>query len=89
MTEPMSNPHPGRIAKRNSLVADIIRLEKGKPGWSDVWEALGLRQDVCSSCGAPVWWTVTRAGVGMPLSDTGVAHFADCPNAAKHRKAKA
>ena len=40
----------------------------------------------CKSCKADIWWVVTRAGNSMPISQAGVAHFADCPDAGKHRK---
>lgn len=51
----------------------------------------------CRSCGAGVYWIVTAAGRRMPLSARTLhepeagrrvaqSHFADCPNAAAHRK---
>lgn len=57
----------------------------------------------CRSCGADVVWTVTATGKHMPLSlktkeaiiedgkvvaYTMETHFADCPNADRHRKPK-
>lgn len=51
----------------------------------------------CTSCGAAVLWIRTPKGARMPLSvatirtdESGrrwaLTHFADCPNAAKHRR---
>lgn len=42
----------------------------------------------CRSCGARVFWIKTVAGKNMPVDPDGTSHFATCPNAAKHRKAK-
>lgn len=74
-----------RLARRNRLVAALVRLNKGDPGWGGVWRILGLDEGRCS-CGATIWWTVTQTGRRMPLSDKGVSHFADCPHANGHRK---
>lgn len=49
-------------------------------------EILELEPGGCRSCAAPVWWFRTPAGKAMPLSQAGVSHFSDCPNAGKHRK---
>jgi hypothetical protein len=42
----------------------------------------------CRSCGADIWWIVTAAGKKMPVDADGTSHFATCPNAAQHRKAR-
>ncbi len=58
----------------------------------------------CRSCGAPIIWMKTKRGKSMPVNAAPslefgqvlpeydptkhVSHFATCPNAAKHRKAK-
>lgn len=47
----------------------------------------------CKSCKAPIWWVKTPADRLMPVCfDRGrkewVSHFANCPNADKHRKKK-
>jgi hypothetical protein len=52
----------------------------------------------CGSCRAVIFWTTTPAGKKMPIIGTGTddeagrilyqSHFADCPNAAAHRKAR-
>lgn len=58
------------------------------------------RETMCSSCGAPIAWIVTGGGKRMPISlrtvvvnlageREGESHFADCPNAAEHRRARA
>lgn len=57
-----------------------------------------LRQSVCRSCGAPIFWMVTKADKKMPLdirsarleedgTRTYLSHFATCPQADQHRKA--
>jgi hypothetical protein len=59
----------------------------------------GARTYTCASCGAEIVWAASKKGFRIPLSvktieqDAGgqrfaVTHFADCPNAAQHRKAK-
>lgn len=57
---------------------------------------LDAQQSACRSCGAAIVWIVTTAGRRMPLSKaswrpddqggTYLSHFADCPNAADHRR---
>lgn len=42
----------------------------------------------CRSCRAPIHWIVTAAGKRMPVNPDGTSHFADCPNAATHRRAR-
>jgi Zn-finger protein len=42
----------------------------------------------CKSCLAPIYWIETQAGKRMPVNANGVSHFADCPNAASHRKSR-
>lgn len=50
-------------------------------------EAAGTKVQPCTSCGALMYWGVGARGGRVPLSvRTGVSHFADCPNAAKHSK---
>lgn len=46
------------------------------------------RPGKCRSCDAEVVWIITKTGKMMPLNVHGVSHFADCPNAAQHRKAR-
>lgn len=52
----------------------------------------------CRSCGAEIIWIETVSGAKCPLSVASIeqdgdgrryalTHFADCPNAARHRKA--
>jgi len=41
---------------------------------------------LCRSCGAPIFWVTTKTGKKMPVTPAGISHFADCPNAAQHRK---
>lgn len=78
-------PDPRRQAKRNKLVALLIRLTPGGGGWGEVWDELGLQRETCK-CGRPIWWTTTLAGKQMPVNDEGKAHFADCPFASDFRK---
>ena len=55
----------------------------------------------CRSCGAPIIWMSTSKGRTMPVNRNPdyvqdkvfvpgkhVSHFATCPNAVKHRKAR-
>lgn len=42
----------------------------------------------CSSCKAPMYWITTAHGQRMPVNADGISHFATCPDAANHRKAK-
>jgi hypothetical protein len=48
-------------------------------------------QRSCSSCGAAIFWILTRAGKPMPVrrvegKSTGTSHFIDCPNGPQHRR---
>lgn len=58
---------------------------------------VGGREVGCTSCRAPIVWIETPLGKRMPLSMRTVrtaedgtrwaeSHFADCPNAGKHRR---
>ena len=40
----------------------------------------------CQSCEAPIRWVKTKAGKNLPVNPDGIAHFATCPEADKHRK---
>ena len=41
----------------------------------------------CKSCNAPIVWVKTKTGKAMPVSLTNLcSHFADCANAAAHRR---
>ncbi len=40
----------------------------------------------CRSCGAPVFWRITRKGTPAPFDPDGTSHFATCPQAATWRK---
>ena len=51
-------------------------------------DLLGADHGSCSSCSAPIRWVVTKAGKRMPINRDGFSHFADCPNAGTHRKAR-
>lgn len=48
----------------------------------------------CRSCGASVEWWITPKGNKMPVdpmltgNDPWVSHFATCPNADNHRRAR-
>lgn len=55
----------------------------------------------CSSCGAAIRWVLTNNGRRMPvdaatwqegderyLPERHISHFASCPNADKHRRAR-
>lgn len=42
----------------------------------------------CSTCRAPIQWTITAKGNRAPLDPDGKSHFATCPQAASHRKRK-
>lgn len=56
-----------------------------------------LRQSVCRSCNAPIFWMVTKADKKMPLDIRSqrlepngersyLSHFATCPQANQHRR---
>lgn len=45
-------------------------------------------ESTCRSCSRTIYWVKTRNGKRAPYTDQGISHFADCPNAAKHRGAK-
>lgn len=51
-----------------------------------LFAALGAKADKCSSCGAVIYFLTTRSGRSMPCTVAGRSHFADCPNAARHRR---
>jgi hypothetical protein len=40
----------------------------------------------CRSCGATVYWIVTKNGKKMPVEADGVSHFARCPQAEAWRR---
>lgn len=40
------------------------------------------------TCGAPVWWLTTKNFNRIPYRPDGIPHWADCPDAKKHRKKK-
>ena len=41
----------------------------------------------CRSCGATIYWVMTKNNKRAPYSVDGISHFADCPNASSHRGA--
>lgn len=43
-------------------------------------------QGKCKGCGAKVWWVVTKHGKRMPISDSGISHFVDCPESERFRR---
>lgn len=45
-------------------------------------------QAKCRSCGADIWWVETSGGKNMPIDRDGNSHFATCPDADRHRRAK-
>lgn len=48
----------------------------------------GTPASSCRSCGATVFWIVTPRGRKMPVDGDGTSHFASCPHAAEHRRAR-
>lgn len=40
----------------------------------------------CSSCGARIYWLKHLNGARAPYTESGLIHFADCPNADQHRR---
>lgn len=42
----------------------------------------------CRSCGARIWWVGMRSGKLNPFNGDATSHFATCPNADEHRKAR-
>lgn len=48
----------------------------------------GTPEKKCRSCAAAIFWIVTAHGKHMPVDPDGTSHFATCPNAAKHRRAR-
>jgi hypothetical protein len=45
-----------------------------------------LSESKFCSCGRKIWFLKTKAGKAMPVTDEGLSHFADCPDAEKYRK---
>lgn len=41
---------------------------------------------VCRSCGATIFWIITKNGKKMPVNEDGVSHFVTCPQAEVWRK---
>lgn len=42
----------------------------------------------CKGCGRPIYWVISKNGKSMPITDEGLNHFIDCPEANKFRKKK-
>lgn len=40
----------------------------------------------CRACNQQIWMVKMANGKTMPVSQDGVSHFADCPNAAEFRR---
>lgn len=47
------------------------------------------RAAACRSCGAEMWWVVTRAGKNMPVNPDDTPHWGTCPESKDWQKAKA
>ena len=41
----------------------------------------GKESKACLSCGAEIYWAVTRKGKATPVNPDGVSHFETCPHA--------
>jgi hypothetical protein len=53
-----------------------------------LFNLMGNHPRECKSCGAPIYWITTKAGRRMPITQMGISHFADCPNANQHRSSR-
>ncbi len=66
-----------------------IRERLLRPRWELERDTMRGDEGHCRSCGAPVMWTVTAKGKRMPVDrDTGISHFATCPQSKTWRKSR-
>lgn len=78
--------YPGDAAEAG-VPADALPTLCGACDRRTALEGAGTKVQPCTSCGALMYWGIGARGGRLPLSvKTGVSHFADCPNAAKHSK---
>lgn len=69
--------------------AEARELINSWSSWGDhVKRLLTVLGDLgkCSTCGAVIRWCQTKGGKRIPITLTGVPHFADCPQAREHRR---
>lgn len=85
---PPSDPRPnspadvGYVPMRGATLHDI---RSGSRKWAIPKDA---PRRSCTSCASIIFWIVTAAGRKMPIDPDGTSHFATCPNAASHRRAR-
>lgn len=71
MSQDFDNPTTEDLRNNIRHLLDIIAAEK-RP---------------CAKCGKPIWLIEnSKTGKKMPITETGLNHFADCPSAAAFRK---
>lgn len=74
MAQDFDNPTTDDLRDNIRHLLDIVAAEK-RP---------------CSRCGRPIWFVVNpKSGKRMPITETALNHFADCPNAAQFKYTKA
>lgn len=49
---------------------------------------IGTPARECTSCKARIYWVLSGKMRWMPVDPTGTSHFATCPNADAHRRAR-
>lgn len=51
-----------------------------------LYNLIGADRAKCQSCGRTIWWVRMKSGKLNPFTVDGVSHFADCDDAARHRR---
>lgn len=78
-----------KLGHKGKLV--VFEWFAAKEGWIDgkpTAPQLDLGKPKCRSCGAEIEWRKTEAGKNTPYDLSGTPHWATCPSADRHRKAR-
>lgn len=65
-----------------------MTLDDARARFTALFKVIGAEQRTCSSCGASMFMVRSRHGRLVPYTVDGISHFADCPDAARHRRSK-
>lgn len=77
---------PGNRTLAASIVKEVQRRTNRSIHLRKLLKALGAPAE-CKRCGQTIYWIVSgKTGKKNPITEEGISHFADCPNAKEFKR---
>lgn len=77
---------PGNYGDSMALPLDYTMTDDARTRIRSLLKLIAFETRDCRGCGQQIWMVKLANGKTMPVSQDGVSHFADCPNAAEFRR---